>query len=60
MQRVTRVLDAHPDRFCCRRCGQSTQFVSHGFVYRKQYRGDRAEVGKRLFCANRRGRSGCC
>jgi len=33
--------------------------VSHGFVYKKQHQGERRAVGKRLFCSNRHGRSGC-
>lgn len=56
---MTRELDAQPDRFTCRRCQRGDQFVSHGFVYRKQHGGVRCAVGKRLFCANRRGRRGC-
>jgi hypothetical protein len=35
------------------------QWVSHGFVYKKQHQGKRRTVGKRLLCSNRYGRSGC-
>lgn len=59
LERATRELDAQPDRFTCRRCQRSDQFVSHGFVYRKQRGGVRCVVGKRVFCANRCGRRGC-
>lgn len=33
--------------------------MSHGYVYRKRHGGGRIAVGKRLLCANRRGRGGC-
>lgn len=33
--------------------------MSHGYVYKKRLRGDPIAVGKRLLCANRRGRGGC-
>ncbi len=59
LHQLTLNLDAHPDRFRCLRCRQSDQFVSHGFVYKKQHQGQRRAVGKRLFCANRYARSGC-
>jgi hypothetical protein len=59
LHQVTLTLDAHPDRFGCRRCGQRRHWVSHGFVRKKQLGGDPVAVGKRLFCANRRGRDGC-
>lgn len=43
----------------CANCNQSDQFVSHGFVYKKHFQGKTITVGKRLFCANRRQRTGC-
>lgn len=59
LHQLTLSLDAHPERFRCRQCHQSDQFVSHGFVYKKQQHGEKRTVGKRLFCANRHARSGC-
>lgn len=59
LERATRELAAHPDRFTCRRCQRGDQFVSHGFVYRKLPGGTRGVVGKRVFCADRSGRRGC-
>lgn len=44
----------------CSHCGQVAQFVSHGFIYKKQpCRTAPAPVGKRVFCSNRYGRTGC-
>jgi hypothetical protein len=43
----------------CRHCGQTHQLVSHGFVYKKRTGGEPEAVGKRVFCSNRRRRTGC-
>ena len=43
----------------CAKCEQRDQFVSHGFVYKQLNHGQSQIVGKRLFCANRRRKSGC-
>lgn len=43
----------------CRFCFQSQHFISHGFVYKQESCGQSRIVGKRLFCTNRYGRSGC-
>ena len=43
----------------CRHCLSSNQFVSHGFVYKKQNNGEKKAIGKRLFCSNRHGKLGC-
>ena len=43
----------------CPHCGCDDQLVSHGFVYRKQVCAEPAQVGKRLCCSNRFGRTGC-
>lgn len=43
----------------CPHCSRDDQFVSHGFVYRKQVCAEAVQVGKRLICSNRFGRSGC-
>ncbi len=52
-------LDCQTDPIRCQHCSQCDQFVSHGFVYKKQHRGDPLAVGKRLLCSNRYGHSGC-
>jgi len=59
IQQFTRSLDHHHDNLICQFCSKNNQFVSHGFVYKKQYNGLRQTVGKRIFCSNRFGRSGC-
>lgn len=52
-------LDYHQSELECTHCLKNNQFVSHGIIY-KQRSIDLAEkVGKRLFCSNRYGRSGC-
>lgn len=43
----------------CPHCQQAHQQISHGFVYKKQVRGEPYPVGKRIFCSNRRRRTGC-
>jgi len=43
----------------CRHCGQVSHLLSHGFVYKKQCRGDPLQVGKRIYCSNRGAKSGC-
>lgn len=59
IHRLTMELDRHANAFQCQRCLKTNQFVSHGFIYKKQHQGKREVVGKRLFCSNRYGRSGC-
>jgi len=59
LHRFTLSLDSQPHPIQCRHCSKQGQFVSHGFVYKKQHQGERHTVGKRLFCSNRYGRSGC-
>jgi len=59
IQQFTLSLDRHRDNLKCKTCSKNNQFVSHGFVYKKQYGGLRQAVGKRVFCSNRFGRSGC-
>lgn len=59
LHRFTLSLDCQPDPIQCRHCSQQDQFVSHGFVYKKQHQGETRIVGKRIFCSNRYGRSGC-
>lgn len=43
----------------CTHCLKQDQFVSHSWVYRQRSMTKRVVVGKRLFCSNRYGRSGC-
>ena len=48
------------DHVQCNHCGQVSQLVSHGFVYKDQpFHTAPAPVGKRVFCSNRYGRTGC-
>lgn len=50
---------AQLDHLTCQHCHRPDQLVSHGFVYKKQIGGEPKPVGKRVFCSNRRQRSGC-
>ncbi len=59
LHRFTLTLDSQPHPIQCRHCAKRGQFVSHGFVYKKQHHGEKRAVGKRIFCSNRHGRSGC-
>lgn len=59
LDRFTHELDSHTETLPCHHCHQRGQWVSHGFVYKKQHRGEPLPVGKRIFCSNRYGRSGC-
>lgn len=44
----------------CHHCKRSHQLISHGFVYKKQAVAEQERaVGKRVFCSNRNGRTGC-
>ncbi len=59
LHRFTLSLDSQPHPIRCQHCSKQDQLVSHGFVYKKQHHGERRTVGKRLFCSNRYGHSGC-
>jgi hypothetical protein len=52
-------LDAFGEKVQCKHCHQSGQMVSHGFIYKQHSSADKEPVGKRVFCSNRHGRSGC-
>ncbi len=52
-------LDYHKDVLQCANCSKNDQFVSHGFVYKQRSQTLREKVGKRIFCSNRYGYSGC-
>ena len=59
LHRFTLSLDCQTDPVCCQHCSKTDQFVSHGFVYKKQRQGEPMAVGKRLLCSNRYGHAGC-
>lgn len=59
LHRYTLELDRYQDELQCHRCYKNDQFVSHGYVYRPLSSKERIIVGKRLFCANRHGKTGC-
>ncbi len=52
-------LSRHAGSLKCHHCAKRDQFVSHGFVYKKQTGAKMLIVGKRIFCSDRYGRSGC-
>jgi hypothetical protein len=47
------------DRARCAHCLQEHQLVSHGFIRKKQAGAEPEAVGKRVFCSNRKRRTGC-
>ncbi len=55
----TRSLDYYQDKLECAHCLKNDQFVSHGIVYKQRSMTLSEPVGKRIFCSNRYGRSGC-
>lgn len=57
LDRFTRELERHEPH--CPNCRKNGQFVSHGFVYRQISMTRKVVVGKRIFCANRYGKTGC-
>jgi hypothetical protein len=59
INRFTLSLDYHQDKLECRHCLKHDQFVSHGIVYKQRSIAEVEKVGKRIFCSNRYGRSGC-
>lgn len=59
LHRFTLELDRHQEEIRCPHCHLDDQFVSHGFVYKKQAQADPAPVAKRIFCSNRYGKTGC-
>ncbi len=52
-------LDYHQDALKCAHCFKQDQFVSHGIIYKQRSSASRDKVGKRIFCSNRYGHSGC-
>lgn len=59
LERYTLELDRYQDELQCQHCATNNQFVSHGFVYKQCSQTHKEAVGKRIFCSNRHGRSGC-
>lgn len=59
MHQFTRSLDLHSDQLQCQHCFKNDQFVSHGFIYKKQHQSNKQAVGKRIFCSNRLSHTGC-
>ena len=59
LNQFTLSLELNQGSVSCAKCHQQDQFVSHGFVYKQLNHGQSQVVGKRLFCANRRQKSGC-
>jgi len=52
-------LDFHQNELECVHCLKNGQFVSHGVIYKQRSSTLVEKVGKRIFCSNRYGRSGC-
>ncbi len=59
LHQFTLSLDCQAEPMPCRHCFRPDQWVSHGYVYKNQYLGQTQTVGKRIFCSNRTGHSGC-
>jgi hypothetical protein len=59
IHQFTMELNYHHSKIKCENCLKSDQFLSHGFVYKKQNCGEKKVIGKRLYCSNRYGKSGC-
>jgi len=55
----THSLDYHQDSLECEHCLKNGQLVSHGFIYKQRSWRVSEPIGKRLFCSNRYGRTGC-
>ncbi len=43
----------------CKHCQQTQNLVSHGYIRKKQVGAEPQAVGKRVYCSNRRHRTGC-
>lgn len=56
---LTLSLDYHRNELECAHCFKNDQFVSHGVIYKQRSSLLTDKVGKRIFCSNRYGRSGC-
>jgi hypothetical protein len=49
----------HLEHELCPHCLRSHQLISHGFIYKKRAGAKPEAVGKRVFCSNRDGNTGC-
>lgn len=58
IETTTRDLSIHGKDYPCFNCGGTTEWVSHGFIYKANVYG-LTPIGKRIFCSNRHGRHGC-
>jgi hypothetical protein len=52
-------LDFHQNELECVHCSKHDQFVSHGIIVKQRSSTLTEKVGKRIFCSNRYGRTGC-
>jgi hypothetical protein len=52
-------LDFHQNELECAHCSKHDQFVSHGIIYKQRSSTLTEKMGKRIFCSNRYGRTGC-
>lgn len=59
LDQFTMELKNHANDLVCMNCHKCDQFVSHGYVYKKKDKDGKKIVGKRIFCSNRFGKSGC-
>ena len=59
LDRFTLSLDCFDETLRCPHCSKNHQLVSHGVIYKQRSIDKREAVGKRVFCSNRHGRSGC-
>lgn len=55
----TRNLACYITSLKCAHCKKNDQFMSHGFVYKQLARNLQVPVGKRIWCSNINGHSGC-
>jgi len=55
----TRNLACYITRLECAHCKKNDTFMSHGFVYKHRSRDLQIPVGKRIWCSNLNGHTGC-
>ena len=59
LQQFTLALISPGNTTACLKCQKKGQLMSHAFVYKQQNNNDKKVAGKRVFCSNRDGKSGC-
>lgn len=59
INQFTHHLKYHQNQLECTHCLKHDQFVSHGIIYKQRSIDVKEKVGKRIFCSNRYGRTGC-